>query len=98
MQDEIDRVVDDKRVDDVVFEELEAVVALQMSQIPGRARQQVVDSHHPPVVRQEVIAQVRAEESGRTRNHHGCRRMGGRVHTRSRDGSWWRVASPRPRL
>ena len=68
MQDEIDGIVDDERLGDVMLNEPEPVVPVQVSQVPGRPRQQVVHAHDAPAVRQEMIAEVRTEKSRRSRD------------------------------
>src|SRR2546427_2582449 len=74
VQDEIDGIVDDERPRDVLAQEPEPAVATQMGQVSGRSREQAVDPQDAPVPRQEMVAQVRAEEPGRPRDQHGRRR------------------------
>ena len=98
VQDEIDGIVDDERPRHVLPQEPEPTVAAQMGQVSGRPREQAVDPQDAPVPRQKIVAQVRAEESGRPRDQHGRRRSALVGHTRSRCGSARGATSPRPRL
>jgi hypothetical protein len=60
--DGVDRLLDLEVVDHVVVDEDE-VVRADVLDVPQRARLQVVDAHHPIALREQVVAEVRAEET-----------------------------------
>ena len=65
MEDEIHRLVDPDRLADVVVPELERIGA-RMRDVLERAGVEIVDADHPVPVLEQVVAEVRAEESGAT--------------------------------
>ena len=62
MVDDVDGLVDLDRLRHVVVEEREGVAA-QVRDVVERARQQIVDADHPVADGDEVVAEMRPEES-----------------------------------
>ena len=65
--DEVDRVVDEDRLRDVVWDESERVV-MDVLDVRERAADEVVDADDPLAALEQVVAEVRAEEA-RTAGH-----------------------------
>ena len=79
MVDEVDRLVDLELLGDVVVEEDEVVVADVLDVAQG-ARVEVVDADHAVPAREQLVAEVGAEEArsaGDHRGRHGASVVGG---------------------
>ncbi|HET8872221.1 MAG TPA: hypothetical protein VFM83_00915 [Gaiellaceae bacterium] len=70
MEDEVDRLANLDVLDQVVIDEEEALVA-DVLDVLERARVEVVDAQDAMSLRQQVLAQVRAEESGSSGHDRG---------------------------
>ena len=96
MQDEIYAIVDGEWLGHVLLHEPEARVPLEVGEIPSDPGEEVVDPENVPVAREEMFAEVRSEESGRSGDQNRRGRFRAQVHARCRSAP--RVTSPRPRL
>ena len=64
MVDEVDRLLDEVRLDDVDVQELEALGVADVLDVGQRPGLEVVDADHAVAAREQLVAQVRAEEAG----------------------------------
>ena len=62
--DEVDRLVDEVRLDDVDVHVHEALGVADVLDVRERARLEVVDADHAVAAREQLVAEVRSEESG----------------------------------
>ena len=61
---EVDRLVDEVRLNDVDAEVLEPLRLADVLDVRQRARLEVVDADHAVPAREQLVAQVRPQESG----------------------------------
>ena len=64
MVDEVDRLLDEVRLDDVDAEVHEALGVADVLDVRQRAGLEVVDADHAVPAREQLVAQMRAEEAG----------------------------------
>jgi alpha-galactosidase len=69
MQDVIDRARHIDKLGDIVLDDSKSRVAREMSQVGRSAGDQVVDRENLPATIEEVVAKVRPEKSGASRDY-----------------------------
>ena len=60
----VDELVDDRRVQNRIDDEVEVAPARKVRHVVDRARREVVEYPHLPTVLEEELAEVRADEAG----------------------------------
>ena len=98
VQDQIKVILDGERRRDVLLYESESTISAKMFQIPCHPGEQIVDPDDTPLLRDEAVAEVRAEEPGRPGDEHLRRRSKLRPHLGPRCPFELGVTSPPPRL
>ncbi len=98
MQDKIEATLDGERRRDVLLRESEPTISTKMVQIPCDPGEEIIDREDMPILRNEAIAEVRAEEPSRPGDEHLRRGSKLRPHLDPRYSSERGVTSPRPRL
>ncbi len=74
MVDEVDRLLDEVRLDDVHADVQEALGVADVLDVRERARLEVVDADHAVAAREQLVAQVRSEEAGTAGDQAGAHR------------------------